>query len=215
VLLVHGIWDDGARFARLRAALEATGRRARAIDLSPNDGSAPIERLAEQVDAAAAALLAEGAGRLDVVGFSMGALVSRFWLQRLDGKARCRRFVSVSGPHRGTAQALWMPFFAGVRQMSPGSPLLIDLEADEDPFGEVEVHCVWTPYDLMIVPPSSSRLAAAEDHPLPILLHRWMIDDPRAIARSISRLATPPTPRASSPPTSTRRTAPAFPLVTA
>ncbi len=183
VLLVHGIWDDGARFEAMRAALAASGRAAHALDLRPNDGSAPIEALAAQVDEAADSLLADGAGRLDLVGFSMGALVSRYWLQRLDGKARCRRFVSISGPHRGTAQAFWLPFFAGVRQMSPGSALLRDLEADEDPFGDVDVHCLWTPYDLMIVPARSSQLADATDHRLPLPMHRQMISDPRAIER--------------------------------
>lgn len=184
VLLVHGIWDDGARFARMRAALERARRTVRAVDLVPNDGSAPIERLAEQVERAADELVAEGAkGRLDLVGFSMGALVSRYWLQRMDGRARCRRFVSISGPHAGTVQARWLPFLAGVRQMTPGSPLLVDLAADAEPFGEVEAHSVWSPYDLMIVPPTSSRLRAAREHRLPILLHRWMISDARVIGR--------------------------------
>lgn len=181
MLLVHGIWDKGARFERMRLVLEAAGRTTQAIDLSPNDGSAPIERLARQVDEAADAM--RGERRLDVVGFSMGALVSRYWLQRLGGKERCRRFVSIAGPHAGTAQAWWMPFFAGVRQMAPGSPLLADLARDDDPFGDVDVHCVWTPYDLMIVPPSSSRLAAAEEHRLPLWRHGSMIEDRRAIER--------------------------------
>lgn len=189
VLLVHGIWDDGARFERMRLVLEGAGIRARAIDLSPNDGSAPIERLAEQVDEAAESL--RGERPLDVVGFSMGALVSRYWLQRLGGKERCRRFVSIAGPHAGTAQAWWMPFFAGVRQMAPGSSLLADLAADADPFGEVDVHCVWTPYDLMIVPPSSSRLEPAREHRLPLWRHGSMIEDPRAIARVREILAEP------------------------
>ncbi|MCB9595701.1 MAG: alpha/beta fold hydrolase [Sandaracinaceae bacterium] len=184
VLLVHGIWDDGARFDTMRAALEEAGiGPIRALDLTPNDGSARIERLAEQVDAAARELLdASEASRLDVVGFSMGALVSRFWLQRLRGKERTRRFVSISGPHRGTATAWALPK-DGVRQMRPGSQLLVELEADEDPWGEVEVHSVWTPYDLMILPAGSSRLAQSHaEHELRVPMHRWMITDRRAIA---------------------------------
>ncbi len=182
-LLVHGIWDDGARFDVMRAALEARGvGPIAAIDLWPNDGSARIERLAEQVDAAARGLLeASGAPRLDVVGFSMGALVSRFWVQRLGGKRLARRFVSISGPHAGTATAWALPK-AGVRQMRPGSSLLIELAADDDPWGPVEVHSVWTPYDLMILPPRSSRLDKSHgEHRLPVPMHRWMITDRRAV----------------------------------
>lgn len=191
VLLVHGIWDEGARFDRMRAALAVAGHApARALDLSPNDGSGTIHSLAGQVERAAEELLAaSGAGRLDLIGFSMGALVSRYFVQRMSGKARVRRFVSISGPHRGTVTAFAMNK-AGVREMRPKSPLLTELDADPDPWGEVEVHTMWTPYDLMIVPPTSSQLpGAAEDHCLRIALHRWMITHPRAVERVVSILA--------------------------
>ncbi|HJL18639.1 MAG TPA: alpha/beta fold hydrolase [Sandaracinaceae bacterium LLY-WYZ-13_1] len=179
-LLVHGIWDDGARFDRLRAALERAGApRVEALDLWPNDGSAPIERLAAQVQARADAM---GVERIDLVGFSMGALVGRWWLQRMGGRDRVRRFVSISGPHHGTATA-WALSRAGVRQMRPGSPLLADLASDEDPWGEVEVHSIWTPWDLMIVPPRSSRLRGARgEHRIGVPLHRWMIRHPEAVS---------------------------------
>src|SRR6187397_651848 len=107
VLLVHGIWDDGARFDRLRTALEEAhiGPIA-ALDFAPNDGSGRIEDLAVQVESAVAGLLENSAvPRIDLVGFSMGALVARYWLQRLGGKERTRRFVSISGPHGGTLTA--------------------------------------------------------------------------------------------------------------
>lgn len=189
VLLVHGIWDQGARFERMRARLEGVGRGpVKAIDLAPNDGSLAIERLAEQVDAAARRLLrTSDAERIDLVGFSMGALVSRYWLQRMGGKERVRRFVSISGPQQGTLTAFAMGK-AGVVQMRPGSPFLAELDADPDPWGDVEVHTLWTPYDLMILPPRSSQLPGAFDHPLRIPLHRWMITHPRAIERVVAIL---------------------------
>lgn len=191
--MVHGIWDQGARFDRMRAALAIAGHAPiRAIDLSPNDGSGTIESLALQVEHAASELLAAaGEQKLDLVGFSMGALVSRYWVQRSSGKTRVRRFVSISGPHAGTVTAFAMGK-AGVVQMRPNSPLLAELDADPDPWGEVEVHTMWTPYDLMIVPPRSSRLrGAARDHCLRIALHRWMITHPRAIERVVSILREP------------------------
>lgn len=191
VLLVHGIWDEGARFDRMRAALAVAGHApARALDLSPNDGSGTIASLAGQVEQAAEELLGRsGAARLDLVGFSMGALVSRYFVQRMSGKARVRRFVSISGPHHGTMTAFAMGK-AGVREMRPKSSLLTALDADPDPWGEVEVHTVWTPYDLMIVPATSSQLpGAAQDHCLRIALHRWMITHPRAVERVVSILA--------------------------
>jgi triacylglycerol esterase/lipase EstA (alpha/beta hydrolase family) len=191
VLLVHGIWDDGARFGPMRAALERAGHGpTAALDLSPNDGSCVVERMAEQVDRAAAELLAgAGASTLDLVGFSMGALVSRYWVQRMGGKERTRKFVSISGPHHGTATA-FARSLPGVLQMRPKSPLLAALRADRRPWGDVEVHTMWTPYDLMIVPARSSQLPkVAADHCMRIALHRWMVTHPRAIAEVVSILA--------------------------
>jgi len=182
-LLVHGIWNTSETFARMRAALEAAGiAPTLAIDLAPNDGRAPVATLAAQVDAAARRLLDEAsASRIDVIGFSMGALVSRYWIQRLGGRARVRHFVSISGPHAGTANAYALPL-AGVREMRPGSPLLTDLARDADPWGEVEVHCLWTPFDLMVVPARSAILPGARTvQSFTVAMHRWMVTDARVI----------------------------------
>jgi len=189
VLLVHGIWANASCFDPLRRALEHAGfTPVEAIDLAPNDGSVPIEELAAQIERRAEAiLLTTGAPKLDLVGFSMGALASRYWLQKLGGKDVVRTFVSISGPHRGTLTA-FAARHAGVRQMRPSSPLLRDLDSDLDPWGGVSVHTLWTPYDLMIVPARSSRLASATDHRLKVALHRWMISDPRAVERVVTIL---------------------------
>jgi triacylglycerol lipase len=183
-LLVHGIWNTGESFSRMRTALEVAGiGPTLALDLVPNDGRAPVAALAAQVDAAAHQLSREaGASRIDVVGFSMGALVSRYWIQRLGGRARVRRFVSISGPHGGTANAYALPL-AGVREMRPGSALLTDLARDADPWGEVEVHCFWTPFDLMVVPARSAILPGARTvQRFAVALHRWMVTDARVIS---------------------------------
>jgi len=177
VLIVHGIWDSRARVSALELGLLTRGvDRVHAFDLKPNDGRAPIAALAQQVSRQADALVAEhGGGPIDLVGFSMGALVSRYYLQRLGGKERVRRFISISGPHQGTLVAYALPF-AGLRDMRPGSALIRDLEADTAGFGDVEVHCLYTPYDLMIVPATSSVLTGAKSvQRLAIPIHRMMI----------------------------------------
>ena len=92
-----------------------------------------------------------------------------------------RRFVSISGPQSGTLTAYALPF-AGAKQMRPKSPPLQDLESDIDPWGPVEVHTVITPYDAMILPSSSGKLAGSTTHrAFPVKLHRWMIEDPRVL----------------------------------
>lgn len=193
VLLVHGIWNTGAAFAKLALELQRRDRLLEAIDLLPNDGSAALDQLALQLAPAVGRLLqASGAAKVDVVGFSMGALVTRYWLQQLGGKHLTRRYVSISGPHAGTRVAQFSGH-AGVVQMRPGNPWLQNLAQDPDPFGGVEVHTLRTPFDLMIVPSSScGRLPNCKSHTsVPVLLHRWMLTDPRAISRVAAILNAP------------------------
>ncbi len=183
VLLVHGIWDSSSRLAPLAAGLTLRGvRGVHAIDLVPNDGRAPIAELGRLVAREADALAArEKAAQVDVVGFSMGALVSRWYIQRGGGKERVRRFVSIAGPHHGTATAYALPF-PGARDMRPKSALLEDLETDPDPFGDVAVHCLYTPFDLMILPAKSAVLAGARSvRGFRVAMHRFMITDARVL----------------------------------
>ena len=183
VLLVHGIWDSSSRLAPLAAGLTLRGvHGVHAIDLVPNDGRAPIPELGRLVAREADSLAArEGAERVDVVGFSMGALVARWYVQRGGGKERVRRFVSIAGPHHGTLSAYALPF-AGARDMRPKSALLEDLAADPDPFGDVEVHCLYTPFDLIIVPAKSGVLEGARSvRVFTVPMHRFMITDARVL----------------------------------
>ena len=191
VLLVHGIWDSGRRFDAMRTALERDGgARVHTIDLTPNDGRAPIRDLALQVAERADTILREsGAAQLDVVGFSMGAIVTRYRIQKCGGHQRVRRYVSIAGPHRGTVHA-WLSPFTGVRDMRPGSALLRELEATDAQWGDVEVHCFWTRFDLVIVPARSGILATARSvREFPVAMHRWMITDARVLAAVVETLA--------------------------
>ena len=67
--------------------------------------------------------------------------------------------------------------------MRPDSALLKDLAGDPDPWGPVEVHAFWTPRDLMILPPKSSRLPRVKaERTFPgVYLHRWMVTDPTVL----------------------------------
>jgi len=182
VLLVHGIDDDARTLAPLAEGLARAGfQDVRIVELKPNDGAAPISVLAGQVAEAAGSLRARtGHARVDVVAFSMGALVSRYYLQRLEGRSHVRRFVSISGPHAGTLTG-WLRANPGARDMRPGSELLRGLAADEAPFGDVQVFSLWTPLDLMIIPARSSRLAGARERTIPVVLHPLMLRDGRVL----------------------------------
>jgi triacylglycerol esterase/lipase EstA (alpha/beta hydrolase family) len=184
IVVVHGIWDSERSVAPLVHGLERHGHsEVHALSLRPSWGMAPIEKLAEQLARFVATLKAKrGVAAVDVVGFSMGALVTRAYLQLLSGDQHVRTFISISGPHRGTLSAYALPLY-GVRQMRPGSPLLRALGDDVSHLRSVAVHCLYTPFDAMIVPSESSVLAGARSvHRLPVLVHKLMLYDARVHA---------------------------------
>lgn len=192
VLLVHGIDDDASAFDVMRERLEREGwPHVHALSLVPNDGSEGVPALARQVAREAESLRARTrARRVDVVGFSMGALVTRYWLQLHGGRLVVRRYISISGPHAGT-QLAWLRRGKGLRQMRPQSRLLRYLESERRPWGEVEVHSFWTPWDLTIFPASSSRLRGASERTFPVLMHPWMISDGRVLDAVVEVLGSP------------------------
>ncbi|HEY4118631.1 MAG TPA: alpha/beta fold hydrolase [Byssovorax sp.] len=187
VLLVHGIWKTGATFDALARRLRRDGLRAHAVDLRPNDGSAPIAELARSALAEADRVFGADAP-FDVVGFSMGGLVARYLAQRLVKPPRVARFVSVSAPQAGT-WAAHLSGKAGAVEMRPGSALLRDLASDVDRLSALDVTSIWTPLDLMILPAESSRLPVGRAVLVGCPLHGLMLRDPRCIGAVAEALA--------------------------
>jgi triacylglycerol lipase len=179
VVLVPGIWDTPSVFNRLTARLEKEGWSAFAVPLKPNDGSVTLEQSADELKQLIDARLGPRRS-LDMVAFSMGGLVARFYAQRLGGLARMRHLVTISTPHRGTRAAYLDPLPA-VREMRPGSPFLQDLDRDAARLARVSVTSIWSPLDVLISPAVSSRLAFGSDVQIPVLLHFLMPGDERVI----------------------------------
>ena len=157
------------------------------MNLSPNDGRARLEVLASQVEAEANHLFPRGR-HFDLVGFSMGGVVGRYYLQRLGGRRRVGRFVSLSAPHHGTFWAR-MASGPGCKQLRPDSPFLQDLNSDSIGLAGVRTTSIWTPFDLMVLPAGSSRLPGAHNESLPILIHPLMVRQESALARVAAALS--------------------------
>ena len=123
--------------------------------------------------------LADGEA-FDIVGFSMGAMIARYYVQRLEGLARVRRFVTIAAPHHGTWTA-YLRNNPGARDMRPGSPFLQDLNRNAESLSGLSFTSIWTPLDLMIVPSSSSRLSVGRSIPVLSLAHPLMVRDGRVL----------------------------------
>lgn len=178
VVLVHGIYASSGDFARMARWLRAEGWAVFTPDLRPNGGQAGIDELAQRL---ASYVDRELPGkRLDLVGFSMGGLVSRYYLQRLGGLERVERFVSLAAPHHGTVLAQ-LHRGTGGRQMRRASPFLQDLARDADRLAEVKFTSLYTPLDLIIVPARSSEMPQAHNVRMWAALHPSLILERRCI----------------------------------
>jgi triacylglycerol lipase len=131
--------------------------------------------------------------RCDLVGFSMGGIVCRYYLQRLGGIARVNRFVAISTPEHGTWWASICPAellrWPGIAQLRPDSAFLRDLNSDAQVLDRVRLTTIWTPLDLAIVPAVSSRMAVGRETRLCVPLHPLMVWLPscrRAVAAALT-----------------------------
>lgn len=188
VLLIHGIDDTAAKFCTLKPYLETLGWVVHAISLSPNNGDIGLEQLAQQIAEYGEATFSNQP--FDLVGFSMGGIVSRYYVQRLGGIDRIQRFITVSSPHSGTEIANFR-FNAGASQMRRNSAFLNDLNHDVAMLNRVQFTSIWTRFDLMIMPAESSCLTVGANVHIPVLLHSWMVWDRRSLEAIATALRQP------------------------
>jgi triacylglycerol lipase len=208
VVLVHGFLERGSSFKPLKQRLEQRGLECLVPRLRPADARSGIECLAR--------LLKEEIDRefgpdepVALVGFSMGGLVSRYYLQHLGGAERCTTLITLSSPHHGTAAA-HLYFGEGARQMRPGSDFLAALQQSEGRLGAMPVVSYRTPLDLVILPAGSSVWRRAENQAHPVLLHPLMLWDPAVLDDIERRLAGLPRDQETLPPPMTSFTRPAI-----
>jgi len=64
---------------------------------------------------------------IDILGFSMGGIIGRYWLQKFNGYKRTRRLISIGSPHKGTLMAQLIPKypFRGISEMKINSKFQI------------------------------------------------------------------------------------------
>ena len=182
LVLVHGLFDTPLVFDRLEQCL--AGRRHRLLlpALPLRFGIAPIQtsaqRLADQIEAAYGV-----SEPIDILGFSMGGVIARTWIQLMGGHARTRRFFSLGSPQQGTLVAQpWprMPL-AGIADLKLGSQLLRQLNADLTPLRGIDCCSYGTPFDLMVVPGWRGVLPIGPRRMLPVWSHQQLLRHPAAL----------------------------------
>jgi len=187
VLLIHGIDDTQAVFDPMAAYLETRGWPVHRLDLVPNNGDLGLDCLAQQL-ANYVQHQFPPHHPFDLLGFSMGGIVSRYYLQRLGGLARVQRFVALSPPNHGSYLA-YLRWNSGARQLRPHSRFLTELNHDLQCLANVAMTTLWTPFDLMVLPAQSSWVPVGQTICLPVLGHGWMVSDSRCLAAVAAALS--------------------------
>lgn len=159
ILLLHGLVDNRSIFTVLRRQLRRRGFGrvwTMNFQLWTSDVRAAARKLAATVEAICAQT---GYDRIHVIGHSMGGLIARYYVQRLDGDARVHTLVTLGTPHQGTRTARLWP--RGVcRQLTPGSDVIAEL-ARPAPGCRTRFLSFWSDIDVLITP----KQAALLDHP--------------------------------------------------
>jgi triacylglycerol lipase len=189
ILLVHGLMDTSYKMRKISSHLHNRGWQVFDIDLIPNNGDSKLEILAKQV-ADLVDRTFDPDQLIDLLGFSMGGLVSRYYLQRLGGIDRVQRFISISAPNNGTI-AGYFSQRPGCMQMQPNSEFIKDLNSDVDRLKSLNFTSLWTPFDMIILPPSSSQLGIGTDLSIPVLAHPLMVADGRVFKAVTTALSQP------------------------
>jgi triacylglycerol lipase len=173
IILVHGFADNARRLAYMSTYLKRRGWNVLTPTLRPSNGTVPLEELAKQLETFIQNNISANS-RVDLVGFSMGGLICRYYLQRLGGLSITDRFISISTPHNGTLTAKLFNN-PGIRQMRPGSIFLKDLDKDSNQLKQISCTVLYTPMDITILPARSSIVPFASVTRFLVPVHALMV----------------------------------------
>jgi triacylglycerol lipase len=161
VILVHGFMDTKQKMAPLAEYLRNEGFEVYSVTLKPSSGQIGIDILAQQLQNYIDSIFS-ASQRFKLVGFSMGGLICRYYVQRLGGISRVDHLITISSPHNGTLTA-YLRNNPGSIQMRLGSEFIKGLNSDITSLNNIKYTSIWNPLDLMIIPASSSRTGVGRE----------------------------------------------------
>jgi triacylglycerol lipase len=160
ILFVHGWHGSPWNWAVMISRFKADGWTDQELwnwsYNSDQSNAITAQQLGAKVDQV---LAATGAGKVDLITHSMGALPSRYYLKNLGGDLKVDDWVSLGGPNHGTYTAYAVSSPAGV-EMRPGSAFLRGLNAGDETPGAPNYGTWWSPCDELIIPRTSVPLSA-------------------------------------------------------
>ncbi len=189
IILIHGLWNTSSIFSLISSKLDEKEVEYFAPTLNHAFGMTSIVELTNLMDQ----LIVEKYGleqEIDILGFSMGGIIGRYWINKFNGHKRTKRFITIGSPHNGTLTSQLVPKypFRGISEMKINSSLLRDLANYDYFLNDIDCISFFTYWDLMVFPGWRANLNVGEKISLNIFKHRNLVRNPEAVERIIERL---------------------------
>ena len=191
-MLVHGLLDSPAVFNALKRCLGNQRQPLLIPELPLRFGLTPISEAAELLGSHIEA--AFGLEQpIDLLGFSIGGVIARTWIQLLGGQRRTRRFTSVGSPQQGTLTAQPWPgrLLAGIADLKSGSPLLTELNGNLDALAGIDCCSFYSAIDLAVLPGWRAVLPVGRTQMLPVWAHPQLLRAPQSVQLLAQELLRP------------------------
>ena len=191
IILIHGLWNTSEIFNSLLKNLDHYDIEYYAPTLEHYFGRISIVDLAKSLDE----LIIKKYGserEIDILGFSMGGIIARYWIKKFNGYRKTKRFISVGSPHHGTLTAQLVPknFLKGISEMKINSSLLKELSDYDYLLTKIDCVSFYTRWDFMVFPGWRAKLPIGRKFNLNIYKHRNLVKNPIAIDAIVNSIIT-------------------------
>lgn len=179
ILLIPGYFCNRSCWLVFGRLLRNCGA-AHVYTIDPKPMTGDIREFAKQVAEKVDMILSTTrASQVNLVGHSMGGLIARYYTAELGGARKVGVCVTIASPHHGTAVSRIAPGI-NAGQMRRGSQFLVALNKSEHVGTSTQLVSIWSRFDNMIVPPTSSVLGGnAKNIVLDGFGHLAMLYSPR------------------------------------
>jgi len=187
--LIHGLWNTSSIFSSITSKLDDIGIEYFAPTVENSYGTSSILDLSYKLNE----LILEKYGiekEIDILGFSMGGIIGRLWLQKFNGYRRTKRFISIGSPHKGTLMAQLIPKypFKGISEMKINSKFLRGLANNDSFLDGIECINFFTYWDLMVFPGWWTNLNFGKKISVKVYKHRNLIRNKSVVDKIIDEI---------------------------
>ena len=189
IILIHGLWNTSSIFSCITSKLDDIGIEYFAPTLEHSFGMTSIPDLTNTLNE----LILNKYGlekELDILGFSMGGIIGRYWIQKFNGYKRTRRLISIGSPHKGTLIAQFVPKFPfrGISEMKIKSKFLRELAKNDFFLKDIDCISFFTYWDLMVFPSWWTNLNFGEKISVKVYKHRNLVRDSFSVEKIVEKI---------------------------